>query len=784
MTRHTPAPRFAFVVPLLLCAAAGTGPPPPAAAAPGGAGMDYGPFLSCSLDRDRAVSLRHTEMSTEQDGAPNALATKAVVVRLGGSAGGTAVAFDTDLLRYAAGWTGGFLNLEQTHLTSQKGAAPPTPAGDLAFAAPRLAGWSADGPLKDPRPKPFGPLPKSAGHYKGLYRHGERVVFKYSVGGTEVLDMPGAAEVGGRVAFTRTLHVARADRPLRVLACGFPGSAPQVRTDGAVLTAKPSGAKGRALTATVISDPPTDTGWDPDAADGAVLVLPPHQQPRRVKVILYFGTNSADVGLPDALKTAAAGPPEDLAALTRGGPPLWPQEMSTRGRVAADDRAYVVDSLALPADNPWKAWVRPTGFDFFPDGRIALCTWNGDVWVVSGVDDTLQNLKWRRYAAGLYEPLGLKIVNDVVYTTGRDQITKLHDLNDDGEADFYENFNNDAAVTSNYHGFAFDLHTDAAGNFYYLKAGHRADPKLPHHGVLLRVSPDGSALGPVAAGFRAANGMCVGGPGGLITAADNQGNWTPTSRINVVRPGGFYGYMPHVTAAGGPKRDDYDPPLCWIPIDLDNSSGSQVWAGERWGPLSGRLLHTSYGKASLMLVTTQQSGDVWQGGVIPLPLRFDSGVMRGRVSPKDGQLYLCGLRGWQTAGAQDGALARVRYTGKPLYLPLDARVVKGGIELTFSQKLDRETAEDFESYGIEQWNYRWGAAYGSKDWRASDPEQQGRDEVEVAAVKLLPDGKTVRLEVPDLKPVMQMVIRVNVDAEDGMTISDAVYLTVNRVPGS
>jgi glucose/arabinose dehydrogenase len=423
---------------------------------------------------------------------------------------------------------------------------------------------------------------------------------------------------------------------------------------------------------------------------------------------------------------------------------------------------------------------------------------NGDVWVVSGVDDTLKELKWRRYAAGLYEPLGLKVVDDKVYVLGRDQITRLHDLNGDGEADFYENFNNDAPCSANYHGFAFDLCTDSAGNFYYTRAGQRMNPKLPDHGALLRVSRDGSKLEPVAAGLRAANGMAV-GPGDLITVGDNQGNWTPSSKINVIKTGGFYGYMPHLTAAGlrqaqssgGSPRGDYDPPLCWIPVSVDNSSGSQVWtsnAAGKFGPLSGRLFHTSYGMASLMLVTMQKldaASGLYQGGVIPLPLKFDSGVMRGRMNPKDGQLYLSGLRGWQTAGTRDGTLCRVRYTGKPLYLPTDVNVgTNDAINLTFGVPLDPATAEDPGSYGVEQWNYRWSAEYGSPDFSVKDPARQGHDDVAVTSAKLGPDRKTVLLTIPGLRPVMQMRIRVNVDAADGTTIDHSIYLTIHRVPGA
>ena len=105
-------------------------------------------------------------------------------------------------------------------------------------------------------------------------------------------------------------------------------------------------------------------------------------------------------------------------------------------------------------------------------------------------------LTWKRFATGLNNPMGVKIVDGIVYTIDRSQITKLVDLDGDGEADFYQNVNNDCTLTPNFHEMAFDLQTDSQGNFYFSKSSAIWAPPIrlaEHAGCVLKVSKDGSS---------------------------------------------------------------------------------------------------------------------------------------------------------------------------------------------------------------------------------------------------------------------------------------------------
>lgn len=692
--------------------------------------VDFGTFFSGSIT------------------GPGGPVYKGIVVRIGAERQAS-ICYDTELLRAMAGWNG-FLKFDPARFGI---IVPPRIDGPATFATPRFPGVSTDEQFANFREKhPYGPLSRETAHYKGLYRNGQRVVLKYTVANSTLHESPWLETANSVSAITRTLHVGPSTSPIQI-ALSEPASRVRLhpRSESAALKNHP--------------------------AIGHVLVIEPHDKPVTIKVLVA----SSDVNEAALDKLVAASPtPEDILALTSPGPKLWGEPLMTKGEVAPSTAAYVVDTITLPFDNPFNALFFCGGHDFLPDGRAAVCTLHGDVWLVDGIDESLQRITWRRFATGLFQPLGLKVQRGAIFVVGRDQITRLHDMNGDGEADYYENFNNDAHVTLNGHEYVTCLETDRAGNFYYVKGN--CNSQTPHDGSMLRVTQDGSRMDVFATGFRNPNGIGM-GPRDEITVAPQEGEWTPASAVFLVREGGFYGGMMSHHRAVPPT--DFERPIVWFPRLADNSSGGQVWTtSDRWGPLSNQLLHMSYGQCRLRLVLRDigvPPTEAPNGASIELPMRFTSGIHRGRMSPRDGQLYLTGLKGWTTSAVHDGCFQRVRYTGQPMNIPVAMRSYSNGIGLVFSEELDRASAQDPGNYQLEAWNYKWSAAYGSPEYRPSAPGQIGRDEVEAKSATLLSEQRTIFLELDHLKPVDQLSIGYTLLSRDGRELENTVVATLNSI---
>lgn len=760
------------------------------------------------------------------------VALKGIAIRLPHDA---AMCWDSDLLRWSAGWIApgdwparqaagnremarnfpGWserrLHLEGVTFSGDHGGHPSI-TGTQLFGTARTPGWATGAAeFRDPRPEPFGPVPESLGRHDAVYTVGPHVVIAYTVGGAKVWEQPGAVSAAGQTALTRTIRIAAAPGERHLLAATVPGAASgKVESRNGSSTATVRGADG---SFTLVGAVKLPAGASLAVVNETIALRLPAGAAGEFALALWRGAE-ADAGKFPALVQAAAA--LKLADFQQGGPAYWPQAVETQGQLATSrtpDGAYVTDRLTAPENNPWGRRVRFGGLDFFADGtRAALSTWDGDVWIVSGIDATLEKLTWRRFASGGFETLGLAIKDDVIYTSGRDQITRYRDLNGDGEADVYENFNNQVTSSTGFHEFQFDLQMDAAGNFYTAKAGPvRGGGRgfgggggngdvTRDAGTVQRISPDGKTREVLARGFRAPNGIGVRADG-LVTTGDNEGTWVPACPINWVKPGGFYGVE---EMADGKTWADREVPLAWLHHGTyDNSGGGQVWVtSDRWGPFKDVLLHLSYGQCAVYLVLPEELPDGRrQGGVVRLPVRFTSSAMRGRFNPRDGQLYVAGLQGWQTKATRLAGLDRVRYTGEPVRIPAALKVMPGGVQITFTRPLDPATAADADNFSAEAWNYEINFEgdrreagrvvraenhgrmnYGGHEVQPGEGRRLGRAKWTVSSATLSSDGKTLTLNLPDLQPVHQLLLKLNVDDADGEPLRTEILQTIHAVP--
>jgi len=433
--------------------------------------MDTGPFLASSLQ------------------TPTGMVTKSVAIRIGEQREAS-VCFDTDKMSLMCGWRDRFLDFTASRFGVIE---PPRIAGPVEFKNAAGPGWG-----------------DAIVRYRGLYLDGPRVILSYDVAEVPVFESPWVVPQADRnLLFLRSFLIGPSERELVVQVA-------DAEAGVAVLSGD----------ATVVRE-----------ATGPVRVrIPAASLERRIVVGLVKSIGAgepSEVNKPEVDKAVAS--ETQWLARPRGGAPRWPDTLFTRGVVGDEEGGLAVDTIRIPFDNPHRALMFIGGHDFFSQpGRAAVSTMHGDVWTLDGLDAKLREVRWRRFATGLYQPLGVRIVDDVVYVQGRDRITRLRDLNGDGEADFYESLNNDAPTSAGGHDFAACLETDAAGNFYYV-----------NHAGVHRVTRDGSRWEHLATGLRNSNGMGI-GPADLITAAPQEGEWTPASAIFEVTPGGYYGY-------GGPR---------------------------------------------------------------------------------------------------------------------------------------------------------------------------------------------------------------------------------------
>jgi sugar phosphate isomerase/epimerase len=669
---------------------------------------------------------------------------------------GTWLLFDLEAGTFVAATTGGELRTDEARFGMLN---RPLLSGEAAFYLPAERAWR--------KTLPGAAVDRASIDHQGRYRHDGRVMLATRIDGVEALESPLPASGAGVVV--RELEVGPHEEPMWL--CVATAEEAELGDDGRRATWRDRHGVERRVELAGAS-----AGVRFEREGSSILLRLPASQTATAARWTYVRNDgeSAPQARAEATPASAAGIP-DLTKLKQPSGRRWGEPLATQGVLAAEsEQPYVVDRIPPPRENPFGALFFLAGIDFFPNGDAAVCTVHGDVWLVRGLDAELEHVTWQRFATGLYQPLGLEVVDEKVIVLGRDQLTRLHDENGDGEADFYESFNHDLITHGLPHAYAMRLERTPDGSFVFLCSGEG-----PHGSALLKLSPDGERLEALARGFRHPFGIGA-GPKGEITAADNEGNWVPSSKIDLVTAGGFYGYL-----GGAAEPGDHPKPLrplCFIPKVADNSSGGQFWhTSEAWGPYHrGGMFHFSWGRCTLHAVLEQHAGDVHQAATVEVPgVLLEGGPGEAEFSPRDGQLYVVGLDGWQTAATVDGSLERIRYTGQPVLLPSGFAAYDDGIELRFDVPLDPTSLKPAGAVRVEQWNYQWSSTYGSYHYSVKQPERVGHDQLDVQAARLSDDGKRLFLNIAGLQPVDQIQVSLAVKTAAGEPVKTNVYGTIN-----
>ena len=457
------------------------------------------------------------------------------------------------------------------------------------------------------------------------------------------------------------------------------------------------------------------------------------------------------------------------------------------GELIPGDASPLVDvhpSFDLYQARPDDFEPKVGGIDFLQDGRMLVCTWEpeGPVYLIENWQSGKPTqMKVKKIASGLAEPLGLKVVNNEIYVLQKQELTKLIDHDGDEIIDEYRAHAYDWRVSANFHEFAFGL-VYKDGYFYgtlataILPGGASAQPQIPDRGKVVKIGEKDGSVELIAHGLRTPNGIGI-GVDEEIFIADNQGDWLPASKINHLVEGVFFGSRS--VDPEGTKDMDWKRPVVWLPQDeIGNSPSTPIYIDK--GPYDSQMIHCEVTNGGIKRVFVEKVNGQYQGALFRFSQGLEAGVNRIIWAP-DGSLIVGGVGSsgnWGHTGKKKFGLQRLVFNEKTTFEMQRLSARNNGFEITFTEALAEDQQISADDIRVEQWYYLPTVEYGGP--------KMDQKELKIARFELSPDRKKIRLELPGIKADHVVYFRLNnkLQSASGQKLwSTEAWYTLNEIPG-
>lgn len=448
-------------------------------------------------------------------------------------------------------------------------------------------------------------------------------------------------------------------------------------------------------------------------------------------------------------------------------------------RPSIGSKFYSYEKLELKKD--WELMV--TGMDWINDDKLAVCTWTGDIYIISGLIDNTKEITVSNLIKGLNEPMGLIQRDGKLYVSQKPELTEIS-FNKKRTSINLKQVSSDWGYSGHYNAFSYGPILNKNNNFVLVNAGHSGRWDMKFMGWSIQLSNKGLMSG-ISSGFREPNGIASFGPNKDIFITDNQGHWTAACELNHLRPGKYFG---RPSSTPDPKnlyqgRNNFTPPAVWFPYNLARSvSGLTEIKDNRFGPFKGQMLVGDFQNALVTRVFLEKVNGEYQGAVFPFLKGFSSGVNRLTFG-SDGKLYVGGLqRTWACVAPDTSSLERVRFTGSIPFEISKVSAKHNGFTLSFTQPVKAKTINS-GNFDISQFRFAYHANYGSP--RYNQNGEKGRQTpLNIEDIKISKDRKNINLIIDTLKEgyVTEFRIFDILNDKDKELWHNTFHYTLNQLP--